>query len=215
MPESERTKVEVSLETDCNFDGGCAVMAGELYRQLGGGAYTWPMAVLSLDRPFSEYLASLRTARKRANRCALDGYVFSPINRHQHNTDIHRINTSLTHRQGREMSAGYLEPPSYAEVAQPCERHRVNGYGVFAPDKTLVAYSFIYRAGELALVSQILGHGEHLNRYVMFLLLTQVYRAESLCGGWLVYNRWDSGTEGLQQFKRWLRFEPVEVDWQP
>jgi hypothetical protein len=77
----------------------------------------------------------------------------------------------------------------------------------------LVAYLWIYRSGQLALVSQILGHADHLEHDVMFLLFEGMLTCEPPDNGWLVYNRADSGTDGLRFFKARLGFEATPVRW--
>lgn len=202
--------VTISLEIACSAD--CAKFAWPLYRQLAAGDYTWPMSVLPLDG-FAGWLESLTTARKRAARCAAHGYAFTPFARHEHVDAIHAINTSLRERQGRPMSTGYLNRPVYGPDEYTCRRHRINPYGIFSDTGKLVAYAFIYRSGELALVSQILGHGDHLDQGVMHLLLRETVWAENSEGGFLVYNRHDSGRPGLRQFKEWFRFRPTRIEW--
>jgi hypothetical protein len=77
----------------------------------------------------------------------------------------------------------------------------------------LAAYSWVYRAGDLALVSQILGHADRLADEIMYLLVEGIVAAESELGGFLVYNRYDSGTDGLRFFKDRCGFVPTVVEW--
>ena len=79
--------------------------------------------------------------------------------------------------------------------------------------KTLVAYLWLYRAGELALVSTILGHAEHLEDGVMYRLFLGMLERQYPLGGTVVYNRFDSGTEGLRFFKTRLGFAEGDVTW--
>ena len=83
--------------------------------------------------------------------------------------------------------------------------------------RRLVAYLWLYRAGELALVSQILGHADHLENEVMYLLMQGVVAAESAVDhdGVFLYNRHDSGQDGLRFFKERCGFEPMQVEWLP
>jgi hypothetical protein len=160
--------------------------------------------------------AENRTARKRANHAKNLGYEFREIQREEYNDDITAIDISKAERQGRPMSSAYREPKNYLPLLDyPCPRHAVRTYGVVSDRGTLVAYLWLYRAGELALVSSILGHGEHLSNDVMYLLFQGVVGAESDQGGYFVYNRHDSGTDGLRYFKDKLGFEPMEVVWAP
>ena len=158
-----------------------------------------------------------RTARKRADRCARRGYRFVIVARHERADELWAINLSAPVRQKRPMSARYLARPSETPLPDyPCARHAVRTYGVEDAEGTLVAYLWLYRAGGLALVSQILGHADHLEREVMWLLWQGMVDAES-CDpdGFVVYNRHDSGTTGLRWFKEHVGLEPVEVEWLP
>lgn len=201
---------QISLEAAC---GGveCADFAFPLHRQLSKGYEV--CSVLPLSGTVAEWRAAHRTARKRADRCARLGYHFQPVVRRYFADDIYEINTSLPERQGRPMSRGYHERPSTTpDPLYTCPRHAVRTYGILR-DSRLVAYLWLYRAGELALVSSILGHGQHLANDVMYLLVEGVIKRELPHGGMLVYNRHDSGTDGLRYFKEKLGFEPVEVEW--
>lgn len=208
----QQAAVTVTLESDCLNGQQCQSMAAGLHDQLAGGGYD-ECSVLPLDFVFDDWIISARTARKRAAGALNHGYTFSTIDRAAHADEIHEINTSLDQRQGRPMSDGYRSKPVYGVLDRSCERHRVNCYGVFDEAGVLRAYTWIYRCGELALVSQILGHGDHLERGIMFLLLVEAVRREVEYGGFCVYNRHDSGTDGLRQFKEWFRFAPTRVEW--
>jgi len=209
------TRTAIALEIDCR-DGECRSFAEPLLSQLVLGRYD-ECSVLDLDGlNVREWLETHRTFRKRASRAARPGYVVSTFRRDRYADDIFAINTSLERRQGRPMTAGYRERPS--ETPDPesaCRRHEIRPYGVFAPDEPfpLVAYAIVLRAGELALVSQILGHGAYLDDGIMFALMKSVLELERDDGGFLVYNRHDSGTAGLRQFKEWIGFEAREVEW--
>lgn len=171
--------------------------------------------MLPLPDTLEEWRAGHRTARKRADRASRLGYKFAPVARHEHADDIHAINTSLPERQGRPMSPGYQEPPSTTpDPMWPCPHHGVHPYGVFHDDR-LVAYLWCYRSGDLALVSSILGHGDHLRNDVMYLLAAGTIDAELEHGGFLIYNRHDSGGDGLRYYKERVGFQPTRVTWTP
>lgn len=210
----EQRTVQVSVELYCRFPT-CEGFAAPLLKQMSGGCYDWPMSVLTLDRSHHDlYLVGVPTAAKRTNRAKLRGYGFAHFDRLDYIDDIHAINTSLETRQGRPMSDSYRNRPTFSDLGdQPCSRHRVNCYGVFDKYDTLIAYTFIYRAGQLALVSQVLGHGDHLKQEVMFLLMTETVRAEIPEGGYLTYNRHDSGNTGLVWHKERLGFRPTRIEW--
>lgn len=200
----------IGLETFCAYDS-CTEFAWPLYRQLTQGNYD-ECAVLPLNG--LAWRAEHRTARKRADRAHRRGYRFKTVLRHDRVAEIAAINTSTPERQGRVMSDGYWKPPSREPLPDyPCPRHGIRQYGVEAPDGTLIAYLWCYRSGDLALVSQILGHADHLENEVMFLLVQGAVELESADGGFMVYNRYDSGGDGLRFFKERTGFVRAHVEW--
>ena len=208
---STLTATRISLELCCS--DACNDFAGPLYLQMNSGKYD-ECAVLELPHDVCEWRDEHRTARKRADRSFERGYSFVPILRHRRVDELHQINRSAPFRQGRPMSDGYRQRPTDTPLPDyPCDRHRVNTYGIEDRDSTLVAYAYIYRAGDLALVSQILGHADHLEREVMYQLVQGVIGREK--DGHLVYNRWDSGSDGLRFFKERCGFQPAIVEWTP
>lgn len=203
------TALVIGMDVHCG--GECAQFAWPLLRQLGQGYDE--CAVLDLNG-LDEWRSDHRTARKRADRAARRGYRFVTVQRHERADEIHATNLSASQRQGRPMSAGYRQPPSTDPLpAYTCDRHGIHQYGIEDGNGVLVAYSWIYRAGDLALVSQILGHADHLKNEIMYLLIQGVVEAESHEGGYLVYNRYDSGSDGLRFFKDRCGFDPTKVHW--
>lgn len=206
------TRTAIALELDCDGSDACYSFAEPLLSQLVLGRYD-ECSVLDLSPGVGYWLSTRRTARRRASRAEANGYDARPFRREEHVDDMFEINTSLRERQGRPMTAGYRSRPSDTpDVVWTCPRHAVRPFGVFAKG-TLVAYAVVYRAGDLALVSQILGHGDHLAAGVMYLLAREVIAAESDEGGFLVYNRADSGTDGLRFYKDRVGFERTDVEW--
>lgn len=203
--------VGISLELD--HDQECKDFAGPLYLQLSAGRYG-ECSVLTLPTTLQEWRDEHRTARKRANRAGRLGYTFAEIDRERFSEDIYAINTSLTERQGRPMAPSYMERVSYSPLDYPCPRHAVRTYGVLC-GRSLAAYLWLYRAGDLALVSSILGHGNALRDDVMYLLMQGAIGREIEHGGFLLYNRHDSGTDGLRFFKERIGFEETSVEWLP
>jgi hypothetical protein len=203
----------IHVEADHMADG-CGVFAENMLDILDNGRYD-KCAVLKLPASLDDWSAEHRTARKRTYRAARNGYSFETIRRHEWVDDIYAINTSLPERQGRPMAAGYQAKPSATPLpAYACDRHGIHTYGIVSEDRHLVAYLYVYRAGDLALVSSILGHADHLDAGVMFLLMAGAIEAELEHGsGALVYNRWDSGTDGLRWFKDRCGFEERQVQW--
>ena len=206
------TATSISLEVDHGDE--CAEVARPLLLQLSNGYEECAVQEIPLFIDF--WRDQHRTARKRADRAYRRGYSFNPFVKHRRVDEIHRINMSASHRQGRPMTAGYRERPSDSPLpAYPCPRHRLTFDGVEDRAGELAADLALYRAGELALVSQIWGHAKMLEDEIMYLLVQGVLEREREQGGYLVYNRWNSGTEGLMFFKERLGFERTLVEWLP
>jgi hypothetical protein len=204
------TATRINLQTACDYPE-CSEFAWPLYRQLSKGYEE--CAVLPLTS-LNEWREQHRTARKRALRARRRGYRFAVIERHERADEIKAINLSAPVRQGRPMSAGYHAEPTRSPLPiYPCQHHGVHTYGVETANGELVAYLWGYRSGDLALVSQILGHGDHLENEIMYLLVEGVVRDESELGGYLTYNRYDSGSDGLRFFKDRCGFERTQVEW--
>jgi len=197
-----------AISTECNL------FATKLFNQLRRGYEV--CSVLPMPPNVEEWRAGHRTARKRANHAENLGYKFQEIRRHEHVDEIYEINTSLAERQGKPMSDGYRQRPSSSpDPIWSCQRHGVHPYGVLDDRNRLRAYLYIYRSGELALVSSILGHGDYLRDDIMYLLWQGMLEAELELGGYVVYNRHDSGTPGLRYYKEKVGLRPTRVEWMP
>jgi hypothetical protein len=185
-------------------------MAGPLHAQLQ--AYSRGAAVMSLQGWFPEWRATHRTARRRAEHARRLGYTFSMIDRMAFEDDIYRVNTSTPERQGRPMADAYNEPPSFGPNPMVCPQHHVFTYGILK-DGVLVAYMWLYRSGQLAMISSILGHADHLDGDVMYLLTSGMLEQQFTRGGTLFYNLWRSGTDGLRFFKERIGMSEGRVEW--
>lgn len=202
--------VRVSLEL------ACPEADSSLYLQMSGGKYD-ECSVLSIPASLDEWRAEHKTARKRADRCYSRGYVVWDM----HTTGGEQwdaTNRSSPHRQGRPMAPGYRVRSVVSQVpTSSCPRHAIRVTGVTAPSGELVAYLVMLRQGDLALVSQILGHADHLEREVMWLLFEHALEREikEAPDGFVVYNRHDSGTDGLRWWKERVGFREARVEWLP
>jgi hypothetical protein len=206
---------ELAISLELGHDPPCLDVSGALYRQLSEGAYD-KCSVMALPASLEDWRAEHTTARKRADKAQRLGYRFINVHRDQVADEIYAINTSKAIRQGRPMSPGYQEkPPTTPDPLYPCERHGVHPYGVEAKDGTLVAYLWLYRSGQLCLVSQILGHADHLEHGIMYLLWQGMLASEPPDDGFLVYNRHDSGTDGLRFYKTRVGLVETPVRWLP
>lgn len=210
------TAIRVSLELACGGSQECSELAFPLLRQLDSGRYD-ECSVLELPATLEGYLAEHRTARKRRARALRRGYYCAPLARENWPDAIYRINTSASSRQGRPMSPGYRTRPEFSPLPNyRCSRHAIRPTGIWSSSGELVGYLVMVRAGDLALVSQILGHADHLASEIMFALVVAAIERELGTGpGVVIYNRHDSGTDGLRFFKERLGFEEAAVEWAP
>jgi hypothetical protein len=208
--------VGVSLETKCGWDV-CNQFSRPLFEQMSSGRYD-RVSLMPIPTSIDDWRAEHKTARKRADRAAKRGYTFNHIRRHQRSDEVYEINTSAPMRQGRPMTEGYRLPVQFGPLTDyPCDRHAIRTYGVQDRYGTLRAYLWLYRSGDLALVSQILGHDDYLKDEIMWLLWQGMLAAESFVepNGVVVYNRHNSGTSGLRWWKERVGLEEVRVEWLP
>jgi hypothetical protein len=212
MPEVELIAQPVELVGDCKT-GGCLEFAWTLHRAVQDRRYQVGASIMETPETLLEWRAMHRTARKRADRCERLGYQFSEVDYSRYADDIFEINTSLQERQGRPMSDGYRQYVERSKLPTfPCDQHRTITYGVLTDEK-LVAYMTLHRAGELALVSMILGHGDHLRDEIMYLLFAGMVEDQAGNPGILYYNLHSSGQDGLRFFKERLGFHEGNVEW--
>ncbi len=206
-------RTAISLEVACDF-AVCSAFAFPLHKQLSEGNYG-ECSVMPIPESVADWRYSHRTARKRAIKAKELGYRFVIVRRHGRAEEIHEINTSSPQRQGRPMSPGYGVMPSQTEDPHyPCRRHGIHAYGVETRDGVLASYLWLYRAGQLGLVSQILGHADHLDAGIMYLLWDGMLAFESFDpDGFIVYNRHDSGTQGLRFYKERCGLTETAVEW--
>ena len=178
-------------------------------------------------------------ARLRQKRKALDlGCTVRPFPWKQFIPDVHAINHSKTTRSGGTMRGSYLRsveemggaPTRAHEVVIPeCPNHWSLQFGTFLPtpghmqgsvevNDRLLAYISLRRCGDVALYSQIMGHGDYLNQGVLVLLHHEVIRwigenRDGLTQGlrYVMYGGVQNGGESLLQFKRQAGFTPHHV----
>jgi hypothetical protein len=155
------------------------------------------------------------TAKNRWYYCCKKGYTskhdfWDEWNNHL--DDIYAINTSATHRQGREMSAAYLQYPHKKTVDNPCKDHQYHLVTVSDDQGYWVAYAIIHIMGNLCNISTIIGHAAHLKNGIMLLLMREII---SVCSVYNVvfldYGEWESGTPGLRYWKHSVGFEPMTL----
>ncbi|KQY49815.1 hypothetical protein [Lysobacter sp. Root494] len=192
---------------------------------------------------FAGWEAHIKTfgkgARLRQKKKAIaQNYYVKPFAWRLFIPDIHAANTSKEIRSGgairptltRSIEEMGGAPDRRYEVALPkCQNHWAMTFGVFqaAPghmqgsvqvDERLVGYISLRRTGEVAVYSQILGHGDHLDHGILTLLHHEVIRwlsehRESFTRGlkYVMYGGKENGTSELLRFKRQAGFRPHYV----
>jgi len=202
----------VDLVGHCTEDD-CVRHARRLLETLAPIRYQRGVSIMDCPSSLDEWRAEHRTAKKRADRCARRGYVFSEVDYSQHSDDIYAINTSLDQRQGRPMADGYRCYRDRGRLPEfPCDLHNTRTYGVLQ-GRRLRAYLTLHRSNELAMVSMILGHGDHLANEIMYLLFAGLVEDQAGNPGILYYNRHDSGQDGLRFYKERVGFTEGDVEW--
>jgi hypothetical protein len=156
-------------------------------------------ALLPLDDfpDVDAYLAAHRTARKRVLRAARLGYSVA-------------IHTSLPERQGRPIDPEYLDPDATWDRGP-----KTDYVGVFH-DGVLVGYAAVRYAGDIAGIGRIMGHGDHLENGIMFLLTARIVehvKTSRPQARYLFYDTFFGAPAGLRWFKTHLGFQPHYVRW--
>lgn len=140
----------------------------------GKKLYFHPAAAISINQSIEEYLKYIgpksRNMIKKAEKC---DYYFGGINWNSCLGDIYEINTSISSRQGREMSSSYKEYPRPINYSES-NYYSIETLGVFKKEK-LVAYCEVYLYGRIATINRILGHKAHLTFGIMNLLIYAVF----------------------------------------
>ena len=88
------------------------------------------------------------------------GYLFKEIDPEAHRLAILEINRSASSRQGRSMDESYTTDL----IQYPKDSHNAY-FGVFH-ENVMVAYLWIVKSGEFAVLSRLLGHADHLSNVV-------------------------------------------------
>jgi hypothetical protein len=169
-------------------------------------------ALLPLDEftDADDYVAKLRYARRRVRRARKLGYTLGPFDADERRDDLLAIHASLPERQGRPIDPEYLDPNAVARRGP-----NVEYLGVWR-DGTIVAYTRLFYASDLAGMGRVMGHGDHLEDGVMFLLVAGVVehvKAARPQARYLFYDMFFGAPEGLRAFKLNAGFRPYFVRW--
>lgn len=165
----------------------------------------------------AEYLANVGAkTRNMIRKAERRDYRYDEFAHNDHLDAMHDINVSLAVRQGKPMTASYLEHPRAVDLDQHCQRHRKVWIGGFRRG-TLLAYCQLVLCGDLAIVNRIIGHGDALKDGVMNGLVRalnaycdDLNRLEVADPRWINYLTMDC-RPSLAAFKRHSGFRPMEV----
>lgn len=159
-----------------------------------------------------------KVVRENANRAERLGYGHRIIDRAEWEDDLFALRSSKRVRQGRPMPRSYLEREDYSSdwPLAECRRHATVVHGVVSDRGRLVAYCQIVQCGEVARFNTILGHWDHLDDRVVWLLVRDAieWHRETCGASFALYLTHDSGAGGgLRYFKERFGFRPARVEW--
>jgi len=164
------------------------------------------------------YLDLSRTKRNEVNKSTREGFrsIELPwdssegLSRTSFLQDIYEVNTSMDIRQGKPLGDSYRVYPIRMTNHKKCNQHHSRFIACIF-DKKLVAYIIANFCGEIAAASQIMGHGEWLDKGIManiWLRFMEIVANES-AAKYIVYSRWNDGFDGLKQWKKAAGMKPV------
>lgn len=177
----------------------------------------WGVALLELPDDLKEFLRGKKMQALRTNsRSATNkGYDFTWINPSEYIEHIMEINTSSAMRGGRQMDRHYVVQEMVEESFAASDAIPA----VVGADGRVCAYVDLITVGEVAIISRILGHAQHLDNGIMYLLVEGIVdyliaqKRETGLPLWLMYDTFFGAPEGLWYFKERLGFRPYRVKW--
>ena len=177
----------------------------------------WGIGLLELPPAFDDYFEAPDRSllRRKVRRAQKKGYRYDRFLARSRLEELLAINASAPERQGRAMDEAYLDAEAFGRSLDRCPEFR----GVFDADGTVVAYAEVPVCGDLFLLARLLGHEDHLDEGVMYLLISEIVRemterrAETGHPAWGMYDTMVGAGEGLRFFKERLGFRPYNVKW--
>ncbi len=181
------------------------------------GAKEFGAALFKLPASVDDYLVGRKFeyVRRQRRKATKAGFYFDQFHAPDFVNAILRVNTSASRRQGREISASYIDESAVTDFCA----HANNTYGIFDSRKELVAYVYVPVLGDICLFSRILGHADFLQFGIMYLLVTETIvkmierRCEAGYPDWAMYDMFWGASPGLRFFKEKLGFRPYRVKW--
>ena len=174
-------------------------------------------AMISLQESYADYrLSKLRGIAKNNLKLAKKRkYSYARIDAVSAIDQVMEINGSRPERGGRPMPPIYFDRSKFETIL----REIGNAHVVKCPAGKIVAYALVSNIGELWNVDYVLGHGDHLNSGIMYMLMTHIieekFELAKTAGNpkWIMYDTWLGASAGLRQFKAVLGFSPYWVRW--
>jgi hypothetical protein len=157
-----------------------------------------------------DYLATRRYARRRVARAERLGYTFALFEPEQRSAELLAIHASIPERQGRPIDPDYFDTGAVRQTGPHIEHAGVLQDGV------VVAYSRLHYAGDIVAMMRVMGHGDHLDNGVMFLLAAGIVghlKATHPQTRYVFYDTFFGAGPGLRSFKERLGFMPHYVRW--
>jgi hypothetical protein len=175
------------------------------------------VALIDLQGSYADYQRSkFRPLAKRKLKAAKQRkYSYATIDAVAAIDQIMEINASRPERGGKPMLPLYLNRSKFELIA----REIGNAHVVKCPDGKVVAYALVPNVGDVWTFDYLLGHGDHLNSGVMYLLMAHVieekFELAKTAGNpkWIMYDTLLGANAGLRQFKAVLGFSPYWVRW--
>jgi hypothetical protein len=177
----------------------------------------WGVALIPLPDSFEEYIKGKGKYLLRSNirKVKKMQFYFDKLNPSEHIDEIMSINTSVEVRQGRPMNPNYL----LIDRVKASFEHKPLIYGVFDKSGVLKAYADTPIYGEVFLFSRLLGHGDDVDKGIMYFLIGEVIQEmidQKQKNGvplWAMYDTFLGAPIGLRHFKKCLGFKPYKVRW--
>ena len=174
-------------------------------------------ALIDLQGSYADYQRSkFRPLAKRKLKAAKQRkYSYAQIDAVSAIDQIMEVNASRPERGGKPMLPLYLNRSKFELIL----REIGNAHVVKCPDGKVVAYALVPNIGDVWTFDYLLGHGDHLNSGIMYLLLAHVieekFELAKTAGNpkWIMYDTWLGANAGLRQFKAVVGFSPYWVRW--
>jgi hypothetical protein len=173
--------------------------------------------MINLQGSYADYQRSkLRSiAKKNLKSAKKRKYSYAKIDAVSAIDQIMEINQSRPERGGRPMLPLYSNRSKFELIL----REIGDAHVVRCPAGKIVAYALVSNTGDLWNVDYVLGHGDHLNSGIMYLLMTNVieekFELAKTAGypKWIMYDTLFGANAGLRQFKAVVGFSPYWVRW--